>query len=225
MLSTKKGIVLALCLGVAQAGAAFSEPSYLVYPNVPTVFRYDVNRYEVVGSGDALRFNANYAVGNYMLWDRVDGRIPFEVYGASQLVGFEPTSSGTSEFVTYSDEFDLVVSGVDTRPFTVANLYLRFWPYPSQAASSLTVDGVTYDRLAVPLGSFEVNTPSQDGYFADTRVYHVSWTGAAAMEIVAFSDKDGDGRYTGTPSYRIVARYTAVATQPTTWGRVKSLYR
>jgi hypothetical protein len=45
------------------------------------------------------------------------------------------------------------------------------------------------------------------------------------MEIVAFSDKDGDGHFTGTPLYRIVVKYTPVATQPTTWGKVKSLYR
>ena len=44
MLSTKKGIVLALCLGLVQAGAAFAEPSFLIYPNVPTVFRYDTSR-------------------------------------------------------------------------------------------------------------------------------------------------------------------------------------
>jgi hypothetical protein len=225
MLSTKKGIVLALCLGLAQAGAAFAEPSYLIYPSVPTVFRYDVNRYEVVGSGDAMRFNASYAVGNYMLWDRVDGRIPYEVYGAPQLVGFEPTNSGTSEFVTYNDDFDLIVDGFGSQPYSIGNLYLRFWPYPSTNNAILTVDGATSDHLTVPLASLEVNTMVQDGYYSTTRVHHVSWTGASAMEIVAFSDKDGDGRYTGTPAFRIVARYTPVATQATTWGRVKSLYR
>jgi hypothetical protein len=224
MLSTKKGIVLALCLGLAQAGAAIAEPSYLIYPSVPTVFRYDVNRYEVVGSGDALRFNASYAVGNYMLWDRVDNRIPYELYGAPQLVGFEPTV-GTSEFVTYNDKFDLIVNGFGTQPYTIGNLYLRFWPYPAQNSAVLTIDGVTTDRLTVPLASLDVTTPVQDGHYSGTRVHHVSWTGAGAMEIVAFSDKDGDGRYTGTPAYRIVARYTAVATEPTTWGKVKSLYR
>lgn len=224
MLGTKKGIVLALCLGLAQAGAAFAEPSYLIYPNVPTVFRYDVNRYEIVGSGDALRFNPQFAVGNYMLWDRVDGRIPFEVYGAPQLIGFEPTV-GTSEFVTYNDEFDLVVDGIGTQPYTIGNLYLRFWPYGTQTSTLLTIDGVTSDHLTVPLASLTVNTPVQDGYFSNTRVHHVSWTGASAMEITAFSDKDGDGSYTGTPLYRIIARYTPVPTQPTTWGQVKALYR
>jgi hypothetical protein len=225
MLSTKKGIVLALCLGLVQAGAAFAEPSYLIYPSVPTVFRYDTSRYEVVGSNDASRFNANYAVGNYMLWDRVDGRIPYEVYGAPQLVGFEPTTSGTSEYVTYNDEFDLVIDGFGSQPYTIGNLYLRFWPYPATNTATLTVDGVTSDHLTVPLSSLAVNTPTGDGYYSNTRVHHVSWTGASAMEIVAFSDKDGDGRFTGQPLFRIVARYTPVATQPTTWGKVKSLYR
>jgi len=225
MLSTKKGIVLALCLGIAQAGAAFAEPSFLIYPNVPTVFRYDTSRYEVIGSSDGLRFNPNYAIGNYMLWDRVDGRIPYEVYGAPQLVGFEPTNSGTSEFVTYNDDFDLVLDGFGSQPFSIGNLYLRFWPYPATNTALLTVDGVTSDHLTIPLASLEVNTPGQGGYYSTTRVHHVSWQGASAMEIVAFSDKDGDGRYTGTPLYRIVSRYTAVPTQPTTWGKVKALYR
>jgi hypothetical protein len=225
MLSTKKGIVLALCLGLVQAGAAFAEPSYLIYPSVPTVFRYDTSRYEIVGSGDALRFNAKYAVGNYMLWDRVDGRIPYEVYGAPQLVGFEPTTSGTSEFVTYNDDFDLIVDGFGSQPYTIGNLYVRFWPYGSSTVAGLTVDGKPSDRLTVPLASLDVNTMVQGGYYSNTRVHHVSWTGASAMEIVAFSDKDGDGRFTGTPAFRIVARYTPVATQPTTWGKVKALYR
>ena len=38
----------------------------------------------------------SYAIGSYMLWDRVEGRIPYEVYGAPQLVGFEPATDGTS---------------------------------------------------------------------------------------------------------------------------------
>lgn len=223
MLSTKKGIVLALCLGFAQVGPAFAEPSYLIYPSVPTVFRYDVNRYEVVGSDQSV-FNAAYAIGNYMLWDRVDGRIPYEVYGAPQLIGFEPTV-GTSEFVTYTDDFDLILNGFGNQPYTIGNLYLRFWPYASQSPVVLTIDGVTMNRMTVPLASLNVSTPVQDGRFSDTRVHHVSWTGANAMEIVAFSDKDGDVRYTGTPAYRIVARFAPVATEPTTWGRVKSLYR
>src|SRR5262245_24256866 len=219
MLSTKKGIVLALCLVFIQAGAAFAEPSYLIYPNVPTVFRYDV-----VGSGDALRFNPSFAIGNFMLWDRVDGRIPYELYGAPQIVGFEPTV-GTSEFVCYNDNFDLILDGFGTQPHTIGNLYLRFWPYQSQSSAVLTIDGQVTDHLTVPLASLNVTTPVQDGFYSDTRVHHVQWTGAGPMEIVAFSDKDGDGRYTGTPAFRITSRFAPVATLPTTWGKVKSLYR
>jgi hypothetical protein len=222
MLSTQKGIVLALCLGLAQAGTAFAEPSYLIYPSVPTVFRYDTSRYEVVGSGDAPG-PTRLAIRSYMLWDRVEGRIPYEVYGAPQLVGFEPATDGTSRVQTSNGDFDLVVDGLRFAAHRRQSL-LALLAYPS-ATPCLTVDGVTTDDLTVPLLPFEVNTPVQDGYYSNTRVHHVSWRGGSAMEIVAFSDKDGDRRYTGTPLYRIVAHVNPVATQPTTWGSVKALYR
>ena len=224
MLSTKKGIVLALCLGFAWAGSAFAEPSYLVYPaNVPTVFRYDVSRFEVIDS-DQEKFDPLYAVGNFMLWDRVEGRVPIEIYRAPQLIGFEPTV-GPSEFVTYRDDFDIVIDGFGATPRTVGNLCLRFWPEPAQNAAILTIDGVSTDRLTTTLDGFEVTTPTGDGHYSDMRVHHVSWTGAATMKIIAFSDKDGDGRFEGVPAYRITARYTAVSTEATSWGKVKALYR
>jgi hypothetical protein len=45
------------------------------------------------------------------------------------------------------------------------------------------------------------------------------------MEIVAFSDKTGDGAFQGTPLYRIVSRLSPVAVESTSWGKVKALYR
>jgi hypothetical protein len=224
MLGTKKGIVLALGLGLAQAGSAIAEPSYLVYPaSVPTVFRYDVGRYEVVGP-DQAKFDPQFAVGNYMLWDKAEERVPVEVYGAPQLAGFEPTV-GTSEFVTYNDAFDLIVDGFGPGPRTIGNLCLRFWPYSAGNTSSITVDGVVTGALTVRLPDLEVTTPLENGYYAGTSLHHVSWTGGQAMEIVAFSDKDNDGGFQGTPAYRIVSRHTPVATESTSWGRVKALYR
>jgi len=223
MLSTKKGIVLALCLGLARVGAASAEPSYLIYPNAPAVFRYDVSRYELLGS-DQVKFDPTYAIGNEMLWDRVENRIPYEIYAAPQLTGFEPTT-GVSEFVVYRDDFDVIVDGFGTVPHTLGSLYLRFWPDPAQNTAIVSVDGVASDHLTVPLPSFDVVTQLPDGFYSDTATHHVSWTGATAMQIVVFSDKNNDGAYEGTPLYRIVARYTSVATQPATWGQVKALYR
>ena len=224
MLSTKKGIVLALGLAFAQAGSAMAEPSYLIYPaNVPTVFRYDVGRYEIIAR-DQDKFDPLYAVGNLMLWDRVDQRVPVEIYGAPQLIGFEP-AVGANEYVVYLDEFDVVVDGFGPGPRTLGNLCLRFWPYSAQGAALITIDGVQTSELTVHLPAIEVGTPASGGYFTGSRLHHVSWTGAAAMEIVAFSDKDGDGGFQGTPAYRIVARHSPVATESTSWGKVKALFR
>lgn len=224
MLSTKKGIVLALGLVLIQASSAIAEPSYLIYPaNVPTVFRYDVARYELVNP-DESKFDQAYAIGSLMLWDRVEQRVPIEIYGAPQLMGFEPTV-GTSEFVTYSDEFDVIVDGFGRGPRTIGNLCLRFWPYSAQGTATFHVDGVPTRNLTVPLASLEAATPLSDGFFTGSALHHVSWTGAANMEIVAFSDKDGDGAFQGTPAFRIVAKYSPVATETTSWGKVKALYR
>ena len=223
MLSTKKGIVLALGLVLIQASSAIAEPSYLIYPaNVPTIFRYDVARYELINP-DQSKFDPNYAIGNFMLWDRVEQRVPIEIYGAPQLVGFEP-AVGTSEFVTYSDEFDVIVDGFGPGPRTIGNLCLRFWPYSAGGTAMFNVDGVATSNLVVPLAPLEATTPIE-GFYTGSSLHHVSWIGAATMEIVAFSDKDGDGGFQGTPAFRIVARYSPVATESTSWGKVKALYR
>jgi hypothetical protein len=223
MSSTKKGIVLLLCLGFTRAGAAFAEPSYLVYPNGPALFRYDVARYDAIGSDEAV-YDPSYAVDNVMLWDRVDQRVPVEIYRAPQLIGFEPTN-GPSEFVIFRNDFELIIDGFGRGPRTLGNLHLRFWPDVRQTTAVLTVDGIETDRLTVPLAALEVVTPVEDGYYSDARTHHVSWTGGSAMKITAFSDKDGDGKFEGTPLYRISALHAAIATEPATWGKVKALYR
>ena len=224
MLSTKKGIVLALCLGFAQAGAVIAEPSYLIYPaNVPTVFRYDTGRYDLIGTGQD-KFDPQYAVGNYMRWDRIANRVPVEVYGAPQLLGFEPTA-GPSEYLVYTDNFDVVVDGYGPSPRTIGNLCFRFWPYVTNGAAVFNIDGTETMQLTVPMGSLEVSQLLDDGYYGGKTTHHVSWTGAQALELVAFSDKDGDLGYRGTPLFRIVSRLAPVAVESTSWGRVKSLYR
>lgn len=224
MLSTKKGIVLALALALSQVGSAIAEPSYLIYPaNVPTVFRYDVGRYDIVAQGQE-KYDPFYAIGNVMLWDRVEARVPIEIYGAPQLIGFEP-AVGTSEYVTYLDEFDVIIDGFGTEPRTIGNLCLRFWPYNVMGSAVVTVDGVPTSNLVVSLPSMDATTPLNDGFYTGTSLHHVSWIGTAAMEVVAFSDKDADGAYQGTPAYRIVAKHSPVATEPTSWGKVKALFR
>jgi len=224
MKGTNKGIVLALSLGLAQAGVALAEPSYLIYPSSPTVFRFDVNHYELIHAGQP-KFDSGYAIANEMLWDCIGERVPIEVYRAPHLVGFEPSSSGINEFVTYSNQFDIVVDGFGVGSRTLGNLCLRFWPDPARTAAILSLDGLTTDRLTIPLPSLEVTTPLANGYYSDTRSHAFSWVGAPAMQIIVFSDKDADGAFAGTPTCRIVANDAAVPVSEATWGRVKALYR
>jgi hypothetical protein len=221
MRGTKKGIVLAPFL-VVFASLAFAEPSYLIYPNAPAVFRFDANRFELVLPGDP-KFDSNFAVGNQMLWDRVEGRVPVEIYRAPSLLGFEPSVKGQSEFYVVSTDFEIVVDGFGPMQRTIGGLCVRFWPSPAHV--QLTIDGSLATGLTHNLDALEVMTAVGGGYYADTARFMLSWIGAREIRVVAFSDKDGDRAFDGTALYSIVARNETVSTFPTTWGQIKSLYR
>lgn len=224
-MGTKKGIVLGLMLcATVFAGRALAEPSYLVYPSTPAVFRFDASRYEVVFPGHTA-FDASFAIGGQMLWDRVEQRIPVELYRAPGLVGFEVSPTGYNEYLTMANDFDVIVDGFGTSPRTLGSLCLRFWPEPANTYVQVFVDGITTGSLTAPLEPVEVSTNLGNGYYADTGVHRVSWVGAAGVQIVAFSDKDANGAFDGVPLYRIIARDQAVAVEAKTWGGVKAMYR
>jgi len=224
MLSTKKGIVLAVSFLAVSANFAFAEPSYLIYPSSPAVFRYDTDRYELVSPGDP-KFDAGYAVGNQMLWDRIDGRLPVEIYRAPSLISFEASPDGRNEFVTVGNDFEVIVDGFGTTRRTIGGLHVRFWPEPSHSFLQLTVGGTLLSGLTLALPALEVVTDVGGGYYADTSRFMLSWIGASGLRIVAFSDKDADGALDGTPLFSIVARDETVPVSTTTWGQIKALYR
>ncbi len=223
MKGTKKGIVLALSLSVF-ASLALAEPSFLVYPNAPAVFRYDATRYELVTPGDP-KFDPGYAVGDLMLWDKVDGRVPVEIYRAPLITSFEPSTKGLNEFVTVGNEFEIVVDGFGPAPRTIGGLCVRFWAEPDQAFVQLDVDGNPIPGLTHSLPALQVSTAVDGGYFADTSRFMFSWVGASEIRVVAFSDKNADRAFDGTPLYSIVARDETVSSYPSTWGQIKALYR
>ncbi len=224
-MGTKKGIVLVALLSIAAAvHSAGAEPSYLVYPSTPTVFRYDTSRFELITSGDS-RFDPAYQIAGQMLWDRVAGRIPYEVYRAPVLTGFEPSRNGLNEFVTVSASFDVIVDGFSASPRTLGSLCLRFWPEAANAAVTVTIDGQSMSRLTTPLPTMEVTTPLGIGFYSDTGAHPFSWVGSPSIRIIAFSDKNADGAFEGTPLYTIVSYDGPVAVQNATWGAVKALYR
>lgn len=233
MTGTKKGVVLRTLIGVTFALLTVSlgagtpmakEPLLLVYPNKPAVFRYDPGRYELVSSQDP-QFDDLYAISNVMLWDKLDGRIPIEVYRAPQLTGFEPSPFGTNEYVVVANEFNVIIDGFSEFPRTYSNLYIRFIPYPSSSIVTVHMDSQLLDDLVVPLPSLSVSTALADGNYSDIMVKHLTWSGAAGMRIVVYSDKNNDGVYSdGKPLYSIFVQDNTVSTHETTWGAVKALY-
>ena len=211
--------VAVVCAYPALAG----EPNVLSYPSTTVVFRYDPGRYELLQPGDP-QFQPPYAIGNQMLWDKVDQRIPTEIYRAPSLVGFEPCPEWTSEYVTLRNEFDLTVDGFSTAPRFLGNLMMRFVPQPATAISVITVDGVPIEGFLFPLGNLDVNTPVSDGY-SDTIVRRITWTGALSIRIVVFADRNLNGVYDdGPPLYTVRAQDNPIPVEETSWGRVKALY-
>jgi hypothetical protein len=215
--------VLALFL-TAFASLAFAEPSYLIYPNAPAVFRYDPGRYDCLMPGDA-KFDPSYSIGNRMLWDRVEGRVAVEIYRAPLITAFEPSGNGRNEFVTVGNDFEIVIDGFGPTKRTIGGLCVRFWPLPNQAILQLTIDGQETSLLTHVLPALEVATAAGSGYFADTSRFLFSWLGASEVRIVAFSDKDADRAFDGTPLFSIVARDQTVPVSTTTWGQIKAMYR
>jgi hypothetical protein len=223
MMSTKKGIVLALPF-LAFAGVALAEPSYLVYPSSPAVFRFDTGRYELL-TPDSPKFDPTYGVGNLMLWDRDLDRVPVEIYRAPYLTGFEPSPGGANEFVTVGNNFDIIIDGFGPTPRTIGGLCLRLWPQPTHAFVEMELNDEVVDGLTVDLPNLEVTTQVGFGYYANTSSYKFSWVGATELRIIAFSDKNADGSFDGIPAYSIVVRDAIVPVAESTWGRVKALYR
>lgn len=222
MKGTKKGIVLALFL-VGFASLAFAEPSYLIYPNAPAVFRYDSDRYVLLAQGDP-KFDPSYAIANQMLWDVVEERVPVEIYRAPLITSFERSPSGLNEFVVVGNDFEVVVDGFGPTPRTIGGLCIRFWPEPNQTFVQLSVDGHPTAGLTHGLSALEVSTATGSGYYADTSRFMLSWVGASHLRVIAFSDKNADRAFEGTPRFSIVARDETVPVAPTTWGQIKSMY-
>jgi hypothetical protein len=201
-----------------------AEPALLVYPSTVATFRYDPARYQLLLPSDP-NYDPAYSVGGSVLWDKVEQRIPVEVYRAPNLVGFEPSADGRNEFVTMSNDFYLIVDGFFHCPRQLSNLYVRFIPDPPQSTALIIMNGQPIDYYIEPIPGFAVSTPVGDGWYADTQQFRVRWSAATGIRITAWGDKDGDGIYSdGKPLFGVYVRDNSVPVKTKTWGGVKSLY-
>lgn len=233
MTGTKKGIVRRVLLGTVMlcgilaigAGTPLAdEPQLLIYPDTPTIFRYDPGRYELMGPSDP-DFDTLYSISNQMLWDKVEQRVPEEIYRAPLLVGFEPSPYGMNEFVLMQNEFNITIDGYGTAPRSLNNLYMRFVPMPEQSNVTITLSRQDESDLFAQLPPLAVTTPTGDGHYADTYSRHLTWSGAVALRITVYNDKNNNRVCDGVPTYSILVEDNTVTTEETTWGAVKALYR
>lgn len=232
MNGTKKGIVRSVLIGTVLFGIvgigagtpAAGEPLLLIYPDTPTIFRYDPARYELMGPADPS-FDTLYSISNQMLWDKVEERVPEEIYRAPGLAGFEPSPYGTNEFFVMQNEFNIIIDGYSDSPRVYNNLYARFFPTPSNSSVSIRLAGVDETSLTIPLPPLNVHTPTGDGHYADTLGRHIYWSGAVGLRIIVFCDKNNNQVYDdGEPQYSILAEDNTVRTEEKTWGAIKALY-
>lgn len=223
-LSQRRAVAFAVVSLLLATGAMAAEPALLVYPSTLTILRYDAARYELLSPGDP-DYEAQFAIGDRMLWDKVEQRVPTEIYRAPQLGGFEQSWSGRTEFVAWRNEFDLIVDGHFDTPRFLGNLHVRFVPVPAHAIPEIEVDDVALTDLVHPIGDLNVTTPTGDGYYADTLSREIRWRGAIGLRIVVFSDKNMNGVFDdGPPLFSVLAEDHTIPVEPTTWGALKALY-
>jgi hypothetical protein len=228
---TNKGIVpwMFLCsiLVFTIAGAVRAEvhePPVLVYPNSAAVFRYDATRYELLEPSNS-NYDPNFAIAGRMLWDKVDDRVPIEIYRAPNLAGFEENPLGFNEFVSLTNQFVLIIDGFYDQPRHLGALYIRFIPDPPQSLAQITMNGADVTSLIQPIEGFDASTPIAGGYYTGTKEVHIAWSGPMGMRVSAYVDKNGNGVYDGgLPPFSVYVRDNTVPTVPATLGRVKALY-
>ncbi len=232
MLRTTKGIVrsrfsllLAGGLLLLGSGRAFADESLLIYPSTTAVFQYDPARYTVLYPSDP-GYDPAYGVAGAMLWDRIESRIPLEIYRAPSIARFEPSPLGGSRFVVMRNEFNIIVDGYADAARTWGNLYIRLIPGPNTSPPVVELDGAPADGALHSIAGFAATTPTDDGHYSDTRVHHIRWSGALSLRIVVFSDRNFNRAFDdGPPQFSIVAQDAAVPVRDTSWGALKAIYR
>jgi len=204
-------------------GPSTAEPCLLAYPEQSVVFRFDPAKYRLVLPGETL-YNPDYDRSGAVLWDREKNRIAYEVYQAPMLEGFAPAVGPEVGFVLHSNTIDLVIDGFSRHPQQIGGIYVRFFPVPYQANPRIVIDGVELRDFYYPIAFLTVDQPTGNGFYTGTVVLKVTWSGAEAIRITVFRDKNGNRAFEGEPCYDVYLKSQGIPTAKQSWGSIKALY-
>ncbi|MBP2680287.1 MAG: hypothetical protein H6Q78_150 [Candidatus Krumholzibacteriota bacterium] len=212
-----------LVLVAAGPASALTDVGLLVYPAKHVTFRYDPGDYEVKQPADPM-FDPAFAVAGFMLWNRPENRVAFEVYRAQSIAGFEMSANGRSEYYTLGNMASICIDGFSEYPRQLSNICVEFQPYPPTSAPVIYIDGVRIEGLRHYIPSLSIATPAGNGFYSDRATFHLRWLGAQYVRIIAYADKNGNRVFDGEPTVSTFMEDLTIPTEERTWGSVKALY-
>ena len=216
-------LVLLSLLALFSPLVAQAEPCVLAYPIENVIFKFDPVAHEMVFPGDS-RYDFQYDRSGVMLWDKSSGRVAYEAYQAPRLQGFQPNNMGTSTFYLLGNRYTLVIDGYYHAPRKLNNIYVRFTPTPADASPIIHINGEQFYGLYYHIPQLDVSTLTDEGYYSDSINLNMSWTGAEAIEITVFSDRNNNGVFDGEPCSTVFMEDMTIPTENLSWGAIKSLY-
>jgi hypothetical protein len=203
--------------------SAITDVGLLVYPAKYVTFRYDPFDYEVKQPADPL-FDPSFAVAGFMLWNKPENRVAFEVYRAQSISGFEMSANGRSEYYTLGNMATICVDGFSEYPRQLSDICVEFQPYPPTSAPVIYVDDAELQGLRYYIPRLVIATPAGNGFYSDRIAFRLRWLGAQYIRIIVYADKNGNRVFDGEPTVSTLMEDLTIPTQERTWGSVKTLY-
>jgi hypothetical protein len=203
--------------------SAITDVGLLVYPAKYVTFRYDPSDYEVKQPADPM-FDPSFAVAGFMLWNKPENRVAFEVYRAQSISGFEVSANGRSEYYTLGNMATICVDGFSEYPRQLSDICVEFQPYPLTSSPVIYVDDVKLQGLRYSIPRLVIATPAGNGFYSDRIALRLRWLGAQYVRIIVYADKNGNRVFDGEPTVSTLMEDLTIPTQERTWGSVKALY-
>lgn len=214
---------VALFMVTITPGLAAADTCLLAYPEQNAVFQFDPSLYQMISQEDP-RYVARYDRFGVMLWDIENDRIAYELYQAPGLMAFEPASSDANTFNFPANKFVLRIDGFFSAPRQLNDIYIRFLPTPYNAQTVIYANDELVSGLYYHIPKLIVSTQLENGFYSDTIPVEIVWSGARAMKIVVFSDKDGNRAFDGEERYSVYMIDQTVPARNSTWGQIKAQF-